>query len=126
MSQQQEHKTKHLINCLESSVWENLIGFAKCHDNVQAVHGINTLIRSDYIDNVLKKQQVAILSGAGSGHEPMQAGFVGPGGITASVSGHIFSSPTTTQVLKAIRLLGSNSPAGVLITIMYVLFCKAL
>lgn len=111
-------RTKHLVNSLEDAVWDNLLGFALQHENVKAIEGINVIIRSDFETEVVGRRKIALLSGAGSGHEPMQAGFVGRGGLTATVAGQVFASPTTNQVLSAIRILGRNAEAGVLVTIM--------
>lgn len=53
-------------------------------------------------------QKCLILSGAGSGHEPLAHGFVGPGGIAASIAGEVFASPSTGQVIETIRLLAGK------------------
>lgn len=50
----------------------------------------------------------AILAGAGSGHEPSFHGYVGQGGITASVAGQVFASPSTGQVLATLKLLSKS------------------
>jgi dihydroxyacetone kinase len=59
---------------------------------------------------------VSIISGGGSGHEPVFGGFVGAGLLTASVAGTVFASPASKQVLAAVE--GVDSSKGVLITIM--------
>jgi len=48
---------------------------------------------------------VAVLSGGGAGHEPLAAGFVGPGALSGAVSGDIFAAPPSASVLDAIRHL---------------------
>lgn len=50
-----------------------------------------------------ERGQVAIISGGGSGHEPLHAGFVGEGMLTGAVLGDIFASPTADQILEAAR-----------------------
>ncbi len=58
---------------------------------------VRVVMRSDW-----DKQQVAIISGGGSGHEPAHVGFVGKGMLTAAVCGDIFASPSVDAVLNAI------------------------
>ncbi len=58
---------------------------------------IKVVVRGDW-----KKDKVAVISGGGAGHEPAHAGFVGPGMLTAAVSGEIFASPSVDAVLEAI------------------------
>ncbi|KEI41901.1 uncharacterized protein L969DRAFT_44135 [Mixia osmundae IAM 14324] len=59
---------------------------------------------------------VSIISGGGSGHEPLAAGYVGRGMLTGAVSGDIFASPSTKQVFAAIRACASD--AGTLLLIL--------
>ena len=61
------------------------------------------IVRSDY--QTYKNEGVAIVSGGGSGHEPLHAGFVGGGMLTAAVCGEIFASPSVNAVLSAILLV---------------------
>ncbi|KAI1279564.1 Triokinase/FMN cyclase [Halotydeus destructor] len=111
-------KTKHFINDVEQSVSDNLLGLALCNSKVQFVSEIDAIIRKDYVENVIKKGKVALISGCGSGHEPLSCGFVGQNGLTVSVAGQIFASPSTGKILDAIRLVGSHpESAGVLVTI---------
>lgn len=60
--------------------------------------GMRILARADW-----HKQQVAVLSGGGAGHEPSHAGFIGKGMLTAAISGEVFASPSVAAVLAAIR-----------------------
>src|ERR1700753_3950583 len=53
--------------------------------------------------------QVALISGGGAGHEPTHAGFVGPGLLTAAVSGEIFASPSVEAVLAAIASVDTGA-----------------
>nr|WP_246330800.1 dihydroxyacetone kinase subunit DhaK [Saccharopolyspora hordei] len=59
--------------------------------------------------------KVAVVSGGGSGHEPLHAGFVGPGMLAAAVPGAVFTSPTPDAVQAAIE--ATNSGAGVLLVV---------
>ena len=56
--------------------------------------------------------KVGIVSGGGSGHEPLQGGFVGPGGLDAACAGEVFTSPVPDQMLAATK--GVDGGAGVL------------
>ena len=69
-------------------------------------------------DVVIQKEigdQVALVSGGGSGHEPAHAGFVGQGMLQAAVCGQVFTSPTSDQVLEAIK--AADQGKGVLLII---------
>jgi ATP-dependent dihydroxyacetone kinase len=72
--------------------------------------GMRIVLRSDW-----QRQQVAIISGGGAGHEPSHAGFVGAGMLTAAVSGELFASPSVAAVLAAIR--HCSGPAGTLLVV---------
>lgn len=61
-------------------------------------------------------KKVALISGGGSGHEPAHAGFIGEGMLAAAVCGDIFASPSTKQILNAIRLVNKES-SGVLLIV---------
>ena len=52
--------------------------------------------------------RVRVVSGGGAGHEPMHAGFVGPGMLDAAVPGAVFSSPSPSQILAATRAVGGQ------------------
>lgn len=64
----------------------------------------------------MAKKQVTIISGGGSGHEPGYAGMVGENCLAANVCGHVFASPSSSQVLAAIERV--QSPHGTLVIIM--------
>lgn len=61
------------------------------------------------------KSKIALISGGGAGHEPTHAGFVGKGGLTGAVSGEVFASPSTKQILNAIKVIGKDAPGVLLI-----------
>ncbi|KAK3359729.1 Dak1 domain-containing protein [Lasiosphaeria hispida] len=76
--------------------------------------------------NASQKQQVSLISGGGSGHEPSFAAMVGQGLLSAAVAGTIFASPSAEQVRAAIMARvdnnepgeGNGRPGGVLVTVM--------
>lgn len=62
-----------------------------------------------------KTNKVGVISGGGSGHEPLHAGFVGRGMLDAAVCGQVFTSPTPNEVLEAIK--ESDNGQGVLMIV---------
>ena len=72
--------------------------------------GLRVVVRNDW-----DKKQVALLSGGGSGHEPMHAGFVGEGMLTGAICGDIFASPGVDAVLSAI--INVTGDAGCLLIV---------
>lgn len=100
---------KKLINDPEAVVDEALRGFAAAHaDLVRVSFAPNYVVRAD----APVAGKVSIVSGGGSGHEPMHAGFVGPGMLDAACPGAIFTSPTPDQILAATQAIDGG--AGVL------------
>ncbi|KAH0789980.1 DAK2 domain-containing protein [Histomonas meleagridis] len=75
---------------------------------------INIVVRPDWTKEK-SNHQVALISGGGSGHEPMHAGFVGEGMLTAAVCGGLFASPSIDAVLSAILHVAGE--AGVLVIV---------
>jgi len=100
---------KKLINRPEDVVKEELAGVALAHADRLRVHTApNFIVRVD----APVKGKVAIVSGGGSGHEPMHGGFVGMGMLDAACPGEVFTSPTPDQMLEATKAV--NGEAGVL------------
>lgn len=100
---------KKLINQPEDFVRESLEGMAAAHPDLLKVHlDPHFVYRADA--PVMGK--VAIVSGGGSGHEPMHAGFVGRGMLDAACPGEVFTSPTPDQMVAAAQQV--NGGAGVL------------
>ena len=100
---------KKLINHPENVVQEELQGIALAHaDLVRVYFDPNYIVRAD----APVKGKVALLSGGGSGHEPMHGGFVGRGMLDAACPGAVFTSPTPDQMLEATRAVDGG--AGVL------------
>ena len=100
---------KKLINNPEDVVVDELKGIAAAHpDLVKIVYDPNYIVRAD----APVKGKVGIISGGGSGHEPMHGGFVGMGMLDAACPGAVFTSPTPDQMLAATKAV--NGGAGVL------------
>ncbi|MDM8083580.1 dihydroxyacetone kinase subunit DhaK [Cellulomonas cellasea] len=100
---------KKLINDPQTVVAESVAGFGLAHADVVAVHA-DPLFVSRAGGAVPGK--VGLVSGGGSGHEPLHAGFVGKGMLDAAVPGPVFTSPTPDQIGPAIA--AADSGAGVL------------
>lgn len=100
---------KKLINDPEHVVTEALEGMALAHGDLLTVHyDPDHIVRADApVDG-----KVAILSGGGSGHEPMHGGFVGHGMLDGACPGPVFTSPTPDQVQAATEAIDGG--AGVL------------
>ena len=100
---------KKLINRPEDVVKEALEGIAAAHADHLRVHtGPNYIVRAD----APIQGKVALVSGGGSGHEPMHGGFVGMGMLDAACPGEVFTCPTPDQMLGATKAVDGG--AGVL------------
>lgn len=88
---------KKLINATENVLAESLDGFAAAHADIVILGDERKFVRR----KSLKKGKVALISGGGSGHEPLHAGFVGHGMLDAACPGQVFTSPTPDQMLAA-------------------------
>jgi phosphoenolpyruvate---glycerone phosphotransferase subunit DhaK len=100
---------KKLINDPATVVDEALEGFAAAHGDLVTVHyDPNYVVRAD----APVSGKVGIVSGGGSGHEPMHAGFVGRGMLDAACPGAVFTSPTPDQMQLATQAVDGG--AGVL------------
>ncbi|CAG2160448.1 unnamed protein product [Oppiella nova] len=109
--------TKHLINSIETSVYENLLGLVSCNDGLQVLPDCNSVVRKDY-ESYRQKGKVILISGGGSGHEPMFAGFVGSGLLTGAVAGDIFASPPPGKTMKLIEtIVDKNAKNEILIIV---------
>ncbi len=100
---------KKFINRPEDVVEEMLQGLAVLHPGSVRLPGHKALIRSDA--EQVRHQQVAILSGGGSGHEPAHAGYIGAGMLSAAVAGEVFTSPSSDTVFAAIQAVASKAGA---------------
>ncbi len=100
---------KKLINNPDNVVRESLEGMAAAHPDLLKIH-----LDPHFVYRVEAPIQgkVALISGGGSGHEPMHGGFVGLGMLDAACPGEVFTSPTPDQMLEAAKTV--NGGAGVL------------
>jgi len=103
---------KKLINQPGTVVPEMIAGFAVAYPNLRTLAGFPVLARGD-VDGG-RNNQVALISGGGSGHEPAHAGYVGQGMLSAAVAGDVFTSPPPDAVLATIRAV-TGPPGCVLI-----------
>ena len=99
---------KKLMNKVDDTVTESLLGFAAAHGDLVKLHPeVKAVLRSGD-----PKPKVAVISGGGSGHEPLHGGFVGYGMLDAACPGEVFTSPTPDQMLEAAKAV--NGGKGVL------------
>jgi len=88
---------KKFINKVDDILVESLSGFALAHNDLVSLNlDPNFLTRKQKAAN-----KVAIISGGGSGHEPLHSGYIGYGMLDAACPGHVFTSPTPDQMLVA-------------------------
>ena len=100
---------KMFINSVDSLLDETLLGFSKAHADI-----IKLNTSPHFVTRKLSTRQgkVALISGGGSGHEPLHIGFVGIGMLDAACPGQIFTSPSPDQMLAA--ALAVENGGGVL------------
>jgi dihydroxyacetone kinase-like protein len=99
---------KKLINDPQHVVGEALLGIEAARPEVRVDHANRIIYRRD----APVAGKVGLVSGGGSGHEPLHGGFVGLGMLDAACAGQIFTSPTPDQMLEATKCVDSG--AGVL------------
>ncbi len=100
---------KKLINSPETLVRDALAGMAAAHSDL-----INVYFDPDFVvrADAPVKGKVSLVSGGGSGHEPLHSGFVGRGMLDAACPGAVFTSPVPDQILAATKAV--NGGVGVL------------
>jgi len=89
---------KKFINSIDNLLDESLRGFAKAHADIVQLNDQPHFISRKHSTTSGK---VALISGGGSGHEPLHSGFVGLGMLDAACPGQVFTSPTPDQMLAA-------------------------
>ena len=99
---------KKLINAPDDLVEEALAGMVAAHGDILRVIEPNVIVRAD----APRQGKVGVISGGGSGHEPMHGGFVGMGMLDAACPGAVFTSPVPDQMLAATKAVDGG--AGVL------------
>ena len=95
---------KKFINSVDSILAEGLDGFAAAHADIVALGEERKFVRR----RLPNLQKVALVSGGGSGHEPLHAGFVGRGMLDAACPGQVFTSPTPDQIVEAANAIGGE------------------
>ncbi len=96
---------KKLINATDTVLAESLDGFAASHADIVTIGEERKFVRR----RALKPGKVALVSGGGSGHEPLHAGFVGTGMLDAACPGQVFTSPTPDQMVAAIAAVDTGA-----------------
>src|SRR2546429_6014677 len=96
---------KKLINTPDLMLAESLAGFAAAHADIVALGADHKFVRR----RELQPGKVALISGGGSGHEPLHAGFVGRGMLDAACPGQVFTSPTPDQMIAAIEAVETGT-----------------
>ena len=99
---------KKLMNAADDMVDEALAGMTAAHGDLLRVIEPNVVVRAD----APRQGKVGVISGGGSGHEPMHGGFVGLGMLDAACPGAVFTSPVPDQMLAATKAVDGG--AGVL------------
>ncbi len=99
---------RKLINAPGAVVSDALRGLAAAHPSLRVDPAGGTVVRAD----APRTGKVALVSGGGSGHEPLHAGFVGPGMLDAAAPGEVFTSPVPDQIIAA--TMAVDGGAGVL------------
>jgi dihydroxyacetone kinase-like protein len=102
---------KKFVNAIDDVLTESLDGFAAAHSDIVTLGGGHKFIRR----RVLKPGKVALISGGGSGHEPLHGGLVGFGMLDAACPGQVFTSPTPDQMMEAATEV--NTGAGCLFVV---------
>src|SRR3982751_4726706 len=96
------------MNRVDDFLRESLAGFAMAHSDVVTLNSEPMFVRR----RQLTPGKVALISGGGSGHEPLHSGFVGYGMLDAACPGQVFTSPTPDQMIAAAQ--ATDTGAGVL------------
>src|SRR5256885_8581058 len=104
-------RMRKFLNDPEQVVKESLVGLAAAHGDLlryDAEHQV--VIRKD----APRQGKVALISGGGSGHEPLHGGFVGAGMLDAACPGEVFTSPVPGQMLAATKAVDGGAGGGLL------------
>ncbi|MCX5146482.1 MULTISPECIES: dihydroxyacetone kinase subunit DhaK [unclassified Streptomyces] len=102
---------KMLINSPQTVVADALRGLAAAHPDLDVDAEARVVVRRD----ARQGGRVGLVSGGGSGHEPLHAGFVGPGMLSAACPGEVFTSPVPDQMVRAAKAVDSGQ--GVLFVV---------
>ena len=102
---------KKFLNSPDALLEESLDGFVAAHADIVVAGDERKFVRR----KSLKPGKVGLVSGGGSGHEPLHAGFVGLGMLDAACPGHVFTSPTPDQIVAAVEAVDQG--AGVVLIV---------
>jgi dihydroxyacetone kinase-like protein len=102
---------KKLINAVDDVVNQSLTGFCAAHADIVRLGETAPFVLRRH----LKPSKVALVSGGGSGHEPLHGGFVGSGMLDAACPGQVFTSPTPDLILAAVE--AADTGGGVLLIV---------
>src|SRR5258708_24703277 len=102
---------KKFLNAVEDYLSESLAGFEAAHGDLVVLHTDPLFVRR----RNLHSGKVAVISGGGSGHEPLHAGFIGYGMLDAACPGQVFPSPTPDPMIAAAEAVETG--AGVLFVV---------
>jgi phosphoenolpyruvate---glycerone phosphotransferase subunit DhaK len=102
---------KKIMNRVDDFLGESLAGFATAHSDLVTLNREPVFVRR----RQLTPGKVALISGGGSGHEPLHSGFVGHGMLDAACPGQVFTSPTPDQMIVAAQ--AADTGAGVLFVV---------
>ncbi|RWD64581.1 MAG: dihydroxyacetone kinase subunit DhaK [Mesorhizobium sp.] len=96
---------KKFINAVDTVLTESLDGFVAAHSDILTLGEEHKFVRR----KTLKPGKVALISGGGSGHEPLHGGLVGHGMLDAACPGQVFTSPTPDQMLAAAQAVDTGA-----------------
>src|ERR1700739_99831 len=102
---EREAGMKKLINAVDDVVNESLAGFCAAHSDIVRQGETAAFVLRRH----LKVGKVALVSGGGSGHEPLHGGFVGRGMLDAACPGEVFTSPVPDQMLAATKAVDAGA-----------------
>jgi phosphoenolpyruvate---glycerone phosphotransferase subunit DhaK len=102
---------KKFLNSPDTVLEESLDGFVAVHADIVVAGDERKFVKR----RKLSLGKVGLVSGGGSGHEPLHAGFVGLGMLDAACPGHIFTSPTPDQIVAAVEAVDQG--AGVVLIV---------
>ena len=95
---------KKFVNRVDDILTESLLGFALAHADLVTLNLEPNVVRRKN----KAKNKVAIISGGGSGHEPLHTGYVGQGMLDAACPGYVFTSPSPDQMLAAAEMVQAD------------------
>jgi len=98
---------KKFINQVDTLLEQSLAGFCAAHQDIIVLGAGGKFIQR----RQLQPSKVALVSGGGSGHEPLHAGFVGYGMLDAACPGQMFTAPTPDQILAATTAVDGGAGA---------------